>query len=99
MAKKILANNGNFPPPFHFFVIPVFTINLIRVLWVWGKSGFSLAGFLQVLVAVALPLGLLSARMMALEVQDRVIRLKEQLRFDRLLPVDLKARLSQFSVD
>src|SRR5258705_116012 len=98
-AKQILANQGNFSPPFHFFVIPVLTINLIRVLYVWGKSGFSLGGFLQVLVAVALPLGLLSARMMALKVQDRVIRLEEQLRFDRLLPVDLKARIGEFSVD
>jgi len=34
--------------------------------------------------------------MMALKVQDRVIRLEEQLRFDRLLPVDLKARIGEF---
>jgi len=99
MAEQSFTNHGKFFPAFHFFVIPVLTINLVRVLYVWGKSGFSLGGFLQVLVAVALPLGLLSARMMALKVQDRVIRLEEQLRFDRLLPVDLKARIGEFSVD
>ena len=37
--------------------------------------------------------------MMALKAQDRVIRLEEQLRYDRLLPVDLKARIGEFSVD
>jgi uncharacterized membrane protein YciS (DUF1049 family) len=99
MAEQNLANHGRFFPPFHFFVIPVLTINLVRVLYVWGKSGFSLAGFLQVLLAVALPLGFLSARIMALKVQDRVIRLEELLRYDRLLPVDLKARAGEFCVD
>ena len=99
MAEQNFANHGKFFPPFHFFVIPVLTINLIHVLYVWGKSGFSFGGFLQVLVALALPLGFLSARMMALKVQDRVIRLEEQLRYDRLLPSDLRARIGAFSVD
>jgi len=99
MAEQNFANHGKFFPPFHFFVIPVLTINLVHALYVGGKSGFSLAGFLQVLVAFALPLGFLSARMMALKVQDRVIRLEEQLRFDRLLPSDLRTRIGEFSVD
>jgi uncharacterized membrane protein YciS (DUF1049 family) len=99
VAEQTFANHGKFFPPFHFFVVPVLTINLLRALYMWGKSGFSLAGFLQVLVALALPLGFLSARMMALKVQDRVIRLEEQLRYDRLLPSDLRARIGEFSVD
>ena len=99
MAEQNFANHGKFFPPFHFFVIPVLSINLVRVLFVWIKSGFSLGGFLQVLVAIALPLGFLSARVMALKVQDRVIRLEEQLRFERLLPAELKARIGEFSVD
>ena len=99
MAEQTFANHGKFFPPFHFFVVPVLTGNLVYALYAWGKSGFSLTGFLQVLVALALPLGFLSARMMALKVQDRVIRLEEQLRYDRLLPSDLKARIGEFSVD
>src|SRR6266436_8892329 len=90
MAEQSFTNHGKFFPPFHFFVIPVLTVNLVRVLFVWIKSGFSLGGFLQVLVAFALPLGFLGVRMMALKVQDRVIRLEEQLRYDRLLPSDLR---------
>ena len=99
MAEQTFANHGKFVPPFHFFVVPVLIINLVRALYTWGKLGFSLAGFFQVLVALALPLGFLSARMMALKVQDRVIRLEEQLRYDRLLPDDLRSRIGDFSVD
>src|ERR1700730_15400971 len=99
MAEQTFANHGKFVPPFHFFVVPVLIINLVRALYTWGKLGFSLAGFFQVLVALALPLGFLSARMMALKVQDRVIRLEEQLRYDRLLADALRSRIGAFSVD
>jgi hypothetical protein len=98
MAEQNFANHGKFFAPFHFFVVPVLAINLVYTLYAWGKLGFSLTGFLQVLVALALPLGFLSARMMALKVQDRVIRLEEQLRYERVLPVDLKPRIGEFTV-
>jgi hypothetical protein len=99
MAEQSFANHGKLVPPFHFVVVPVLIINSVYALYAWGKLGFSLTGFLQMLVAFALLLGFLSARMMALKVQDRVIRLEEQLRYDRLLPSDLKARIGEFSVD
>ena len=35
---------------------------------------------------------------MALKVQDRVIRLEERLRYERVLPSDLKARIGEFTV-
>src|SRR6202158_6281491 len=99
MAEQTFANHGKFFPPFHFFVVPVLTINLVYALYIWGKLGFLLIGFLQVLVALSLPLGFLSARMMALKVQDRVIRLEEQLRYDLLLHIDLRYRIGEVYVD
>ena len=39
------------------------------------------------------------ARIFALGVQDRVIRLEERLRFERLLPDDLKPRIGEFTID
>ena len=41
----------------------------------------------------------IAARVMALKVQDRVIRLEERLRYERLLPADLKPRIGEFAVE
>jgi hypothetical protein len=51
-------------------------------------------------LVVALALGGLAwyARINALVVQDRVIRLEERLRLERLLPDDLKPRIGELSV-
>jgi hypothetical protein len=93
------ANHMKFFPPFHFFVIPVMLINFFWSIYRWWKvSSFSVDGFESVVVALALLLGFLSARMMALTVQDRVIRLEERLRYERLLPPDLKPRIGEFTV-
>ena len=35
---------------------------------------------------------------MVLKVQDRVIRLEERLRYERVLPADLKPRIGEFTV-
>ncbi|MEJ2203706.1 MAG: DUF6526 family protein [Gemmatimonadota bacterium] len=39
------------------------------------------------------------ARTFALGVQDRLIRLEERLRMERLLPDDLRARIGEFSTE
>ena len=98
MAEQNFANHGRFFPPFHFFVVPVLTINLIYSVYWWVKMHFLPRGILSVLVALALVVGFLSARMMALTVQDRVIRLEERLRLERVLPADLKPRIGEFTV-
>ena len=50
------------------------------------------------LLALGLLVGFLSMRVMALKVQDRVIRLEERLRYERILPADLKPRIGEFTV-
>jgi Family of unknown function (DUF6526) len=98
MAEQNLANHGRFFPPFHFFVIPVMVINLFASIYRWYATGFSWGGAERVLLALGLLMGFLSARMMALKVQDRVIRLEERLRYELVLPADLKPRIGEFTV-
>ena len=98
-AEQNLANHGKFFPPFHFFVIPVMLLNLIwSIVRLW-RQGFSWDGAERVLLALGLAIGFVTARLMALKVQDRVIRLEERLRCERLLPAELKPRIGEFSVD
>src|SRR5713226_1293777 len=98
MAEQKFSNHVRFVPPFHFFVVPVLLINFYWSLYRWKTSGFSVDGFEYVVVAAALAAGFVSVRLMALSVQDRMIRLEEQLRYERLLPADLKPRIGEFTV-
>lgn len=96
--QQSFANHTRFFPLFHFFVLPVLGLNFLWSIFRWYKAGFSVSGLASVVVALALVAGFLSARVMALSVQDRVIRLEEQLRYQRLLPADLQPRIGEFTV-
>ena len=98
MAAQNLANHTKFFPLFHFFVLPVLLVNLgVQIYWLkefWN----TFRGIFNVLLALTLIAGFLSARRFALSVQDRVIRLEERLRYQRLLPADLQLRIEEFTV-
>jgi hypothetical protein len=98
MSEQNFANHVKMVPAFHFFAMPVFALNLGWTIYHWVTSGFSLAGTISVLMAAALLVLLFCARLFALTVQDRVIRIEERLRFERLLPTDLKPRIGEFTV-
>jgi hypothetical protein len=98
MAEQNFANHTKVFPPFHFFVLPVLLINLgVQIYWL-KVFWITFSGVFGVLLALALILGFLSARRFALSVQDRVIRLEERLRYQRLLPADLQPRIEEFTV-
>jgi len=99
MTEQNLENHAKFSPPFHFFVLPVMAINFGWSIYRWKVAGFSFDGFERMLLAAALVVGFIGVRTMALRVQDRVIRLEEQLRCERVLPADLKPRIGEFTVD
>jgi hypothetical protein len=90
-------NHTRFMPLFHFFVLPVLLINLISSL-VQLRNGIGFASVLSVLVAVALAALALCARLFAMTVQDRVIRMEMRLRLAQLLPADLQPRIGEFTV-
>jgi hypothetical protein len=97
MAEQSFANHVRWVPGYHFFVMPVMALNFGWSIYRLSVASFSPDAFVGVLVAVALVALTLYARLFALAVQNRVIRLEERMRLERLLPADLKPRIAQFS--
>jgi len=90
------ASHRRFIPAWHFFVLPILGINVV-VTAVRLARAPSLGNAWVVIVAIALLLGIFFSRSMPLRAQDRVIRLEEQLRLDRILPPDLRARIDELT--
>jgi hypothetical protein len=78
------ANHTRWHPPFHFFVMPVLLINFIWAIVDFVKAPGWNSGW-WIVVSLALALLALIARMNSVKVQDRIIRLEEKLRYERLL--------------
>jgi dolichyl-phosphate-mannose--protein O-mannosyl transferase len=91
-------NHARFVPLFHFVVAPIFLLNIVWSI-VRVIRHVSFESVVSLLVAVALFLLALTARLMALTVQDRVIRLEMRLRMQEQLPPELRARIREFTVD
>jgi len=97
MADQSFSNHTKFFPAFHFFVLPMMLVNVVRSILALRHAEYSIDGFLGVLVALALLVGFTTSRLMTLRVQDRLIRLEERLRLEKLLPADLQPRISEFT--
>lgn len=100
MAQKTpqtFATHARIVPAYHFVAFPLFAINVFFALYE-VVTAFSWANLVAFGVAVALILLFFVARIMALTVQDRVIRLEETLRMRALLPADLQPRIGEFGV-
>jgi hypothetical protein len=95
-SDQTYRNHVRFFPPFHFFVAPVFLINVFVSGWLLYRNPSGLAIW-QLVVAVAFVMAALTARLMALAVQDRVIRLEMRLRMREVLPPELQARISDLT--
>jgi uncharacterized protein DUF6526 len=90
-------NHARFVPAFHFFVVPVLLVNFGRSLYVL-RYGISFHSVFGVILALALLTLAFLARIFALSVQDRVIRLEMRLRLANLLPADLQGQIKEFTV-
>lgn len=90
------GNHIRFFPPFHFFVTPVLLINVFVAGYVAYQSPTGMSIW-NVIVALALVMTALTARLMSLAVQDRVIRLEMRLRMREVLPADLQARIGDIT--
>lgn len=98
MAEQNFANHTRYVPLYHGAALGILVLNLGHSVYRLAKTSFSFEAIVGLLLAVALILISFHARVFALTVQDRVIRLEMRLRMERLLTGDLKARIGEFNV-
>ena len=91
------SNHVRWIPLFHFFVLPVLLANFFTSVFRWRFLGFSWGWLIDMLTALALFILAVFARAFALKVQDRVIRIEERQRCERLLPAELKSRIEEIT--
>lgn len=85
---QTFKNHVRWYPPFHFILAPLMLINLIY----WAVRLYQEPGWdklMLVVLGVALIMLMLISRLFALTNQDRLIRLEERLRYERLLSPEL----------
>ncbi|HYL82906.1 MAG TPA: DUF6526 family protein [Candidatus Angelobacter sp.] len=99
MSEQNLKNHGKFVPLYHFFTLPALLVNFVWSLIRFWHLGISFAGIFGVILAAALFLGALYGRLFALAVQDRLIRLEERLRYERVLPEELRWRADELTTN
>ncbi|HUL32487.1 MAG TPA: DUF6526 family protein [Candidatus Eisenbacteria bacterium] len=97
MPEQNYANHVRWVPLYHFFIVPVLVLNFGYAVARLFHAGYSFELLVGLLTALALLLFAFQARIFALTVQDRVIRLEERVRMEKLLPADLQPRIGDFS--
>lgn len=96
-AVQNLKNHARVVPPFHMFVLPVLLVNAVWAI-IHAVREPSFSTILGAFVGAALMVLAVYARVFALTVQDRLIRLEMRLRLRDVLPPDLAARIPEFTV-
>ena len=90
-------NHVRWYPLVHFFLTPVLLFNLIwHSVRLFQEPNWDRAE--NLLVAIALLLISVAARLQALAAQNRVIRLEEYLRYKEILPMDLAVQARNLKI-
>jgi hypothetical protein len=92
VATQTRASHRRFIPIWHFFALPVLIINAFMLATRLFRAP-TMENTWSVVVAIALVIGIFLSRSMPLRAQDRVIRLEERLRLEKILPADLRGRI------
>ena len=95
-TPQTIKNHTRWFPPFHYFVIPIFLLNVLNALrHIYLEPSLHTAW--AALVAAALMGLAASTRTMVMTVQDRIIRLEMRLRLMEILPADLRGRIGDIT--
>ncbi len=100
MAEQISQNYANHVRKLPPLNIAASLILVFNVLWsIYGAvRNLSFGSVFHVFFTASLVILFVFSRTFALSVQDRVIRLEERMRLERLLPAELRPRIGEFSV-
>lgn len=95
-TPQTLSNHARLVPAFHMVAFPI-----LAILFLWSTwrvvTDFSVDRLMFLLLTTATLILLFLARIFALTVQDRVIRLEMRLRLAQLLPNDLRPRIAELT--
>lgn len=96
-TTQTFENHARIIPAYHGLTFGILIINFFW--WLYRTiASFTWDAVISLLLAVALIFLFFFARIFALTVQNRVIRLEMRLRMREVLPPDLVARIPEFSV-
>src|SRR5688572_17608296 len=95
-TPQTFSNHARFVPAFHMVAFPI-----LAILFLWSAwrvaTGFTVDRLMFLMLTMATLILLFLARIFALTVQDRVIRLEMRLRLAQLLPNDLRPRIAELT--
>ncbi len=95
--SQTFENHTRFVPAWHFIAAPILLVN-----FGWAIHNIIKVQDTDTVIALLLSIALLIlwafARVFALTVQDRVIRLEMRLRLAALLPAEMRSRIPEFTV-
>lgn len=92
------ANHAKMVPLYHyvtFLLVAVPTLYFIKT----TITAFSVANLMFALFGAGVVLATFYARVFPLGVQDRVIRLEERLRLERVLPNEMRGKIEEISTE
>ncbi|MDQ6677173.1 MAG: DUF6526 family protein [Acidobacteriota bacterium] len=88
------ASHARWDPPFHFFLMPVAVITVALAAYNVIRR-FTFADLWLLVLAFAFAVTVYRLRTYPLKAQDRIIRLEEKLRMQRVLPAAMQSRIGE----
>ena len=97
-SDQNFKNHAKVVPAYHYWMTPMLVLPSLY-LGYRVVVDFSFADLVTFIFSVGVVFAAFFARWFALGVQDRVIRLEEQLRMEKLLPEELKQRIPEVTTE